>query len=342
MYHRSGGCNYCCGNGQCFKMTEKMIRKRYEIAACRESESDELLCLWEASVRSSHHFLNETDIQYYKPLVRNQYFPAVSLYIIRNDEKKIAAFIGLSGELIEMLFVLPGEQGKGYGKCLLDFAVQEKQIEKVDVNEQNEQALQFYLKNGFDVQGRDATDYTGKPFPILHLAKLSPLITRLSVRFHIEDVQAVLYEIKYNESRRDELYRLIYNEDNTVAWQALWVCSHFPASGQKWLQGRQEELINEVLVCPHGGRRRILLQLIEKQSLSGETRVDFLDFCLDRMLSVQELPGVQSLCMKLAYKLCQPVPELLQEFKAILELADRGSLSAATKSVIRNILKKIK
>lgn len=30
---------------------------------------DELLTVWEASVRSTHHFLAEKDIQFYKPLL---------------------------------------------------------------------------------------------------------------------------------------------------------------------------------------------------------------------------------------------------------------------------------
>ena len=38
---------------------------------CQPSETDydELLCVWEEAVRSTHHFLSEEDIQYYKPLV---------------------------------------------------------------------------------------------------------------------------------------------------------------------------------------------------------------------------------------------------------------------------------
>ena len=92
---------------------------------------DELLTVWEASVRSTHHFLTEENIQFYKPLVRNQYFQAVELYIIRNREGKIAAFMGLSDELIEMLFVHPDEQGKGYGKQLMQYALHEKHIYKV-------------------------------------------------------------------------------------------------------------------------------------------------------------------------------------------------------------------
>ena len=104
---------------------------------------DELLTVWEASVRSTHHFLAEKDIQFYKPLIREQYFLAVELYIIRNEKEEIAAFMGLSDELIEMLFVRPDQQGKGYGKRLMEYAVHQKHIHKVDVNEQNGQACRF-------------------------------------------------------------------------------------------------------------------------------------------------------------------------------------------------------
>lgn len=62
---------------------------------------DQLLSLWEASVRSTHHFLTEDDIRFYKPIVRNEYLPAAELYILRNDAGKIAAFMGLSREQVE-------------------------------------------------------------------------------------------------------------------------------------------------------------------------------------------------------------------------------------------------
>ena len=134
---------------------------------------DELLIVWEKSVRSSHHFLKEEDIEYFKPLIRNQYFPAVKLFVIRNENGRIAAFMGLSDDMLEMLFVLPEEQGHGYGKAFVDYAIDKCNIYKVDVNEDNEQAYQFYLHMGYEVIGRDEYDSSGKPFPILHLQQPS-------------------------------------------------------------------------------------------------------------------------------------------------------------------------
>lgn len=152
-----------------------MIKKQSKYELATEQDYDDLIRVWEASVRSSHHFLTEDDIQFYKPLIRNEYFPAVTLYIIRDERSKhIAAFMGLSDELIEMLFVDPSQQGKGYGKLLIEYAIREKNIRKVDVNEQNKQALNFYLNRGFEIISRDATDGQGKPYPILHML-LNPL-----------------------------------------------------------------------------------------------------------------------------------------------------------------------
>ena len=144
------------------------------IARPTEQDYDELIQLWEKSVRTTHHFLTEESIQFYKPLIRNHYLPAVELFIIRNSHGKIAAFMGLSDELIEMLFVHPDEQGKGYGKRLIEYAIRQKQIDKVDVNEDNDQALRFYQHLGFQVIGRDETDSSNKPFPILHLQATLP------------------------------------------------------------------------------------------------------------------------------------------------------------------------
>lgn len=93
------------------------------------------------------------------------------MFAIRNENGRIAAFMGLSEDMLEMLFVLPEEQGRGYGKALAEYAVGKRNICKVDVNEDNKRACGFYLHMGYEVIGRDDADSFGKPFPILHLRR---------------------------------------------------------------------------------------------------------------------------------------------------------------------------
>lgn len=129
---------------------------------------DEVLNIWEDSVRATHHFLTETDIQDLKPLIRNEYLKHVDLFVYV-QQSKIVAFLGSLNRKIEMLFVLSSERGKGIGKELVEFAIEKEEADKVDVNEQNESATEFYKKMGFKVVSRDETDGQGKPFPILHM-----------------------------------------------------------------------------------------------------------------------------------------------------------------------------
>lgn len=139
-----------------------------EIIIPRRSDYPELLQVWEASIRATHHFLNEEDIQVFKPLILNEYFDTVRLNCMRVDGK-IAGFLGTSDDRIEMLFIHPAYQGRNIGKALLLYAVQQLKKLLVDVNEQNENALSFYRHFGFKVTGRSEKDGLGKPYPILHM-----------------------------------------------------------------------------------------------------------------------------------------------------------------------------
>lgn len=162
---------------------------------------------------------------------------------------------------------------------------------------------------------------------------------RLSVRIHIEDIRELLHYIQEEEGLREELYPLIFDEDAMVSYQALWVCTHFSEREMEWLVGKQNELIDAVLVCPHSGKRRMLLSLLCQLPVLEPLRVDFLDFCMDRMISRQEPAGVQSLCIKLAYRLTCSIPELRQELRSMLEIMEPDLLTPAIRAVRKNILK---
>lgn len=142
---------------------------QYEISNIADSEYEEVIDVWEASVRATHHFLTEEDIQYFKPLILNEYLSAVELRCVRDSENRIIAFSGVADGKLEMLFVIPIYFGKGIGKALLEFAIAEQNVSKVDVNEDNPQAVGFYEKCGFVTTSRSELDSSGKPFPILHM-----------------------------------------------------------------------------------------------------------------------------------------------------------------------------
>ena len=127
-----------------------------------------LIDLWERSVRATHDFLPETEIAQLKPLILNEYFAQVLLHVVVRDNQ-ILGFLGSSEDNIEMLFIDPDFRRTGVGSSLLDFTVKQLGIYKVDVNEQNTQAVNFYKKSGFEVVGRSELDGQGNPYPLLHM-----------------------------------------------------------------------------------------------------------------------------------------------------------------------------
>jgi len=145
------------------------INMEYNILPVYEHEYAEVTDVWEASVRATHHFLSEEDIRYFKPLILNDYLKTVELRCVKDNNGRIMGFLGVHDRKIEMLFIHPGARGKGLGKYLLHIAIHEFKTTEVDVNEDNEQAVGFYLHSGFKTVSRSELDPLGKPYPILHM-----------------------------------------------------------------------------------------------------------------------------------------------------------------------------
>ncbi|MES3675756.1 acetyltransferase [Halomonas elongata] len=140
------------------------------IEIVEKDDRQRLIEIWEASVRATHDFLAEEDLQELKPLILEQYFDAVDLRCARSGDGEILGFCGVHDGNIEMLFISPDARGKGVGAMLAAYAIKEQGATKVDVNEQNEQALGFYQHIGFSVTGYSPVDGQGKPYPFLHMA----------------------------------------------------------------------------------------------------------------------------------------------------------------------------
>ena len=140
-----------------------------QITSVSPAEFPRLLEIWGASVRATHHFLEEADIDVLRPIVIEHAFPSVTLACARTEAGEVIGFVGTDGEKVEMLFIEPAFRGHGIGRRLMTWAIEEQQAKQVDVNEQNPEALAFYRHLGFEVVARSPVDSMGKPFPLLHL-----------------------------------------------------------------------------------------------------------------------------------------------------------------------------
>ncbi|HVU10796.1 MAG TPA: acetyltransferase [Phototrophicaceae bacterium] len=134
----------------------------------RTADVDQAVEVWERSVRATHDFVSAADLELFRPLVRAE-LPTLPVFVAHDDVGKVAGFIGVSDGKVEMLFIDPVWRGQGIGRRLMEYAINTLNATTVDVNEQNEQALGFYLRLGFAVVGRSAVDGLGKPYPLLHM-----------------------------------------------------------------------------------------------------------------------------------------------------------------------------
>ena len=66
-----------------------------------------LLQLWEASVRATHDFLSESEIARIGAYVPGALQGVCHLVAARREGGSLAAFLGVEGRRIEMLFVAP-------------------------------------------------------------------------------------------------------------------------------------------------------------------------------------------------------------------------------------------
>lgn len=134
----------------------------------QNTEYQELISVWASSVKATHDFLQPDDFEFYKELIPS-FFDNVTLHCIKNETGQLIGFIGTHEDNLEMLFVTANEIGKGIGKKLLLYAIDHLGITKVDVNQQNIQAVDFYIHFGFETISISEVDGFGKPYPILHL-----------------------------------------------------------------------------------------------------------------------------------------------------------------------------
>lgn len=132
---------------------------------------EQLLDVWESSVRVTHIFLSENEIEGIKKYVPKALCEIPHLVIVENENQVPMGFMGIVEQHLEMLFISDEERGKGLGKELLKYGIEKYLINDLAVNEQNPLAKGFYEHMGFKVYKRTDHDEQGNPYPLLYMSR---------------------------------------------------------------------------------------------------------------------------------------------------------------------------
>lgn len=126
------------------------------------------------------------------------------------------------------------------------------------------------------------------------------------------------------------------SSDGKPAKNALWSLTHLQKSNGEWLQSKQDELIDMLLVAEDVARKRMLLQLLRNQSYGKDClRTDFLDYCLSKINAECEPYAIRCFSLYCAFKMCRHYPELIAELELCLEMLDCQSLSSGLLSALK-------
>ena len=162
---------------------------------------------------------------------------------------------------------------------------------------------------------------------------------RLQQTFSEGGAQEIYQEVKACGDFLGFACRYAFSEDYLVARSALWGLTKANKEELSQLQVILNEIIDQAMQTDNSSVRRLSLNVVERLEMSDEDlRTDFLDFCFEHMIDVEEFPGIQSVCMKLAFHMCEFYPELMDELKRTLETMEIYYYKPAVKGVRNRIL----
>lgn len=162
---------------------------------------------------------------------------------------------------------------------------------------------------------------------------------KLRQTFSEGGAQEIYQDVKASDDFLGFAHRYAFSQDYLVARSALWGLTKASKAELSQLQEILDKFIDQAMQTDNSSVRRLSLNIVERLEMNEEDlRTDFLDFCLDHMIDVEEFPGIQSVCMKLAFRMCKFYPELMDELKRTLETMEIDYYKPAVKCVRNRIL----
>ncbi|WP_143316463.1 N-acetyltransferase [Clostridium sp. HBUAS56017] len=126
----------------------------------RTKDIDRIMQLWIDTNILAHNFIDSKYWQDNFEAVKEM-MPKATIYVYEKNGA-IQAFIGLMESFVAGIFVSSNFQSKGIGKLLLDYSKSKHNELSLCVYKKNNDALRFYLREGFTISTEQVDENTGE------------------------------------------------------------------------------------------------------------------------------------------------------------------------------------
>lgn len=125
-------------------------------------DTDTVLEIWLQGSFSAHDFVPRSYWEDKLDEMRNRYLPNSRTFVYLDDSTgAVCGFISLIENYIAALFVASDRQRKGIGHSLLQWAGSLYPTLELSVYAENERAVRFYLREGFEIRHEQTDAGTG-------------------------------------------------------------------------------------------------------------------------------------------------------------------------------------
>lgn len=137
-----------------------------EIRQAAPQDMDDIIKIWLDASKKAHHFIPGDYWESRQGEMRNVYLPMSESYVVE-EEGHVQGFVSIVENDLAALFVSTSHQNHGYGRALLHYVMNLKDVLKLRVYEENQRAYRFYVKNGFEVLEETVDSRTGQKEQVL-------------------------------------------------------------------------------------------------------------------------------------------------------------------------------
>lgn len=131
-----------------------------QIRLMTDNDMDSVIDIWLAASKEAHHFIPQEYWESKEKDMRSVYLPMAETYVLE-EAAGIVGFISTVQHALAALFVHPREQGKGYGRALLQSVKERSPKLELKVYKENENAFRFYSSHSFSVVEETVDEDTG-------------------------------------------------------------------------------------------------------------------------------------------------------------------------------------